>query len=239
MLYLVVEYIEGVTVESYCRDNCLGIADRVRLIAKVCEAVHYAHQHLVIHCDLKPGNILVNNEGIPKLLDFGTATLLSTEAAENLTAPRLMTIRYASPEQLRGGRVSTASDIYSLGVILYELLAGVHPFTGSAETLDTPERTAPKPSTVAATRHLARQLWGDLDGIIGKAMETEPARRYGSAEQLGEDLARHLKGQPAVRSLPRSQSFLCQCLSIRPGKPAMPAAKRKRPTSSAASCRTC
>lgn len=131
-MYLVVEYVDGVTVENYCRDNRLGIADRVRLLAKVCEAVHYAHRHLVIHCDLKPGNILVNSEGIPKLLDFGTAMLLSAEAGENLTAPRLMTVRYASPEQLRGGRVSTASDIYSLGVILYELLAGVHPFAGPA-----------------------------------------------------------------------------------------------------------
>ena len=198
MLYLVVEYVEGATVENYCRDNRLGIADRVRLLAKVCEAVHYAHRHLVIHCDLKPGNILVNSEGIPKLLDFGTAMLLSAEAGENLTAPRLMTVRYASPEQLRGGRVSTASDIYSLGVILYELLAGVHPFAGPAETLDTPERHAPKPSTVAATRSLSRQLSGDLDGIVGKAMETEPAKRYGSAEQLREDLARHLKGQPVL-----------------------------------------
>lgn len=197
-LYLVVEYVDGVTVENYCRDNRLGIADRVRLLTKVCEAVHYAHQNLVIHCDLKPGNILVNNQGIPKLLDFGTAMLLSAEAGEDLTAPRLMTIRYASPEQLRGGRVSTASDIYSLGVILFELLAGVHPFAGPAETLDTPERNAPKPSTVAATRNLARQLSGDLDDIIGKAIETEPARRYGSAEQLGEDLARHLKGQPVL-----------------------------------------
>ena len=170
----------------------------------MCAAVQYAHQNLVVHRDLKPGNILVGADGVPKLLDFGIAKLLSPDGAaiaggETGTLFRLLTPDYASPEQIRGERITTASDVYSLGVVLYELLAGRKPYhvTGSdpAELLRVVcERDPEKPSAAARSR----ELEGDLDAIVLKAMRKEPERRYASVGELAEDLRRRRTGEPVA-----------------------------------------
>ena len=164
--------------------------------------MHFAHQNLVVHRDLKPGNILVTSDGTPKLLDFGIAKILNPDLHQvtvDLTNPlmRLMTPAYASPEQVRGESITTASDVYSLGVVLYELLTGRQPYRLRD---DTPaelvravcEDDPQKPSTAIARRRLR----GDVDTIVLKAMQKTPARRYASAEQLAEDIDRHLDGRP-------------------------------------------
>ena len=193
--YLVMEYVEGSPINQYCDDNQLSIEQRLNLFCAVCAAVQYAHQHLVIHRDIKPGNILVTSDGVPKLVDFGIAKLLDqTAIGPDLTATAMpfMTPHYASPEQLRGESVTTATDVYSLGVVLYELLSGRSPYRFKsriphemAKTIceDTPE----KPQ---------KRLNADLDNIVLMAMRKEPPRRYATAEQFAEDIQRHLKGLP-------------------------------------------
>ena len=209
--YLVMEYIDGIPIDDYCRRAQLPIAERLRLFRIVCEAVEYAHRDLVVHRDIKPGNILVTAAGAPKLLDFGIAKLLNPEASDltlmaTRTTGRLMTPEYASPEQVRGQPVSTATDVYALGVLLYELLVGRAPFKmDSASPLEIAraicEREPLRPSTAA--RHNpavavleARSLRGDLDNIVIKAMRKEPARRYASVSQFSDDLRRYLEGYP-------------------------------------------
>ena len=200
---------------TYCRDHQLTLEQRLLLFRKICQAVAYAHQHLVIHRDIKPANIRVTTEGEPKLLDFGIAKLLDPAAiagAEStMTLAAVMTPEYASPEQARGENITTASDIYSLGVVLYELLTGEKPYNISqrtpahvAQTLT--EREPTRPSIVAAksveTRSAVRcspkSLRGDLDNIILKALRKEPQRRYVSAGQFSEDILRHLEGRPVI-----------------------------------------
>ena len=178
-----------------------------RVFRKICAAVHFAHQHLVIHRDLKPGNILVNEEGEPKLLDFGIAKVLAapgrgTEQTLTMVANLLLTPQYASPEQIQGLPCTVASDVYSLGVILYELLAGKGPYSATASTpaemiaaVVTGE--AQRPSAVAPA-NLKAPLRGDLDGIAMKALAKNPEDRYGSAEQFSEDVRRHLEGLPVI-----------------------------------------
>jgi len=178
-------------IDAYCRG--LPLPDKLRLFLQLCEAVQYAHRSLVIHRDIKPANVLVTAEGIPKLLDFGIAKLTSANALLDMrvdaTATRLMTPQYASPEQLQGRAVTTASDVYSLGVLLFELLTDTRPF--DAETR-TPATEAPVPSSVANRRALR----GDLDTIVLAALEVDPARRYGSVENLADDIRRYLSGHP-------------------------------------------
>jgi tetratricopeptide (TPR) repeat protein len=201
--YFAMEYVEGSPITTYCRERKLALRERIELFRQVCAAVHYAHEHLVIHRDLKPANILVGADGVPKLLDFGIAKLL-TPGEGDTVGMRLWTPDYTSPEQVRGGPVTTRTDVYSLGLILYEMLCG-----GKAQNADvsTPltldnsicEAAPPAPSrqaTERGERALARQLQGDLDIIVAMAIRKEPERRYPSAAALSDDLRRYLQGMP-------------------------------------------
>ncbi|HMF95214.1 MAG TPA: protein kinase [Vicinamibacterales bacterium] len=199
--YFVMEYIDGPWLTVYADGQRLNVEARVRLLLDVCSAVDYAHRNFIIHRDLKPGNILVDAGGIPKLLDFGICKLLRTDAvATDETVATPMTPNYASPEQIRGEPVTALSDIYSLGAVLYELLTGRCPrhfalLTPAAfdRMLRTPITL---PSAASLDRATARQLRGDLDHILIRALETEPHRRYESAAQFAQDLRRHLDDEP-------------------------------------------
>jgi serine/threonine-protein kinase len=206
--YLAMEYVEGVPITEHVRDRALDIAARLRLFLCVCEAVQYAHQNLIVHRDLKPSNIFVATDGAPKLLDFGIAKVLTaTETGDaTQTVARLLTPDYAAPEQFTGGAITTATDVYALGVVLYELLAGARPWrvaAGEAMMMATLRNDPPPPSAAidrssdgAAVRR--RLLRGDLDRIALTAMAKEPGRRYPSAEALAADVRRHLEGRPVV-----------------------------------------
>ena len=206
--YFVMEHVSGVTITDYCTATQLSLTERLKLFRQVCAAVQHAHQKLVVHRDLKPSNILVNRDGAPKLLDFGIAKLLAPDAAQTQTATeqRLLTPDYASPEQVRGQTITTAADVYSLGVVLYELLTGQRPHQFKTLSPAEIERTIcetepPKPSDAVSrkTAHagkLQKQLAGDLDNIVLMALRKEPERRYQSVEQFSEDIRRHLEGRP-------------------------------------------
>ena len=239
--YLVMEYVDGLSITTYCDRHGLDIAARLRLFVDVCRAVNSAHQNLVIHRDIKPGNILVTASGQVKLLDFGIAKLLNSAMGgmavpHTRTAFRMMTPDYASPEQVRGEPLTTGSDVYALGVVLYELLAGRRPYqirTGAVRELHElvcerePERpstwakrppppddaAAPTPAEIASARGtspagLQRVLGGDLDAIVMMALRKEPRRRYGSAELLAEDIERYLRGLPVVARHPSRAYYL-------------------------------
>lgn len=229
--YVVMEMIEGQRIDQYCSSHKLSVTDRIRLSIQVCSAVQYAHQRLIVHRDIKPGNILVTADGVPKLLDFGIAKILDAGAVAGrveatLTIQRVLTPGYASPEQVKGGTITTASDVYSLGVVLYELLTGCSPYRDAGKTteeiaLAVCQSDPQKPST--AVRHatgidhadptathaltvlpegspeeLSRRLSGDLDNIVLMALRKEPERRYASVEQFAEDLRRHLENLPVI-----------------------------------------
>ncbi len=214
MPYLVMELVDGVPIDTFCRTRALPVGERLRLFLHVCAAVQYAHQRLVIHRDIKPANILITASGIPKLLDFGIAKVLDPDGNTAETMLRPFTPEYASPEQVRGEPVSTATDVYALGVVLYELLTGRSPYhietrthgeLTAAITGQEPER--PSAAVLRPHRHvggelpslrLHRQLRGDLDVIVLKALRKEPEKRYASAEQLAEDIRRHLGGLPVA-----------------------------------------
>jgi len=215
--YFVMEYVDGSPITTYCAQHSLDMEERLRLFRLVCEAVQYAHQHLVIHRDLKPGNILITQERIPKLLDFGIAKLMHPERSVEMATltgagQRMLTPDYASPEQFLGQTISTASDIYSLGAVLYELLTGQRPHRFEFDSLAGMEKAIceqepEKPSTAVVRgsqdpprlqKQQRRQLSGDLDNIILTALRKEPQRRYTSAAELSEDLRRHLEGLPVT-----------------------------------------
>jgi serine/threonine-protein kinase len=223
--YLVMEWIDGLPLTGYCDQNRLSIEARLSLFLQVAAAVQHAHQNLLVHRDLKPGNILVTAEGEPRLIDFGIAKQLAPEGGDgNLTRTglRLLTPSYASPEQVRGEAITTASDVYSLGVLLYELLAGRSPYRVEPGLLheveraiceEEPERPSqallrspaagPTAEAIAAARGmrpaaLRRRLAGDLDNVVLMALRKEPGRRYGSAAQLAADLERHLGDLPVL-----------------------------------------
>jgi serine/threonine-protein kinase len=221
--YIVMEYVDGEPIDIYCDSRGLSIAQRLRLFQVVCSAVHRAHQNLVVHRDLKPSNILVARDGSPKLLDFGIAKMLDDRQMMHTMAVtqadyRVLTPDHASPEQIRGDPITTASDTYVLGVVLYELLCGCKPFTLKGNRLGDLERsiceeTPPLPSVVVQAREdaggiakqrgttparLRRELAGDLDNIVLMAMRKEAERRYSSVEQFAADIARHLDGMPVL-----------------------------------------
>jgi eukaryotic-like serine/threonine-protein kinase len=235
--YLVMELIEGTPVDEYCDRNRLTVDQRLDLFRRICAAVQYAHQNLLVHRDLKPGNILVTAEGEPKLLDFGIAKRLAREKTVDSrmtqTGLRMLTPSYASPEQVKGGAITTASDVYALGVLLYELLAGRSPYetTGAPYEIERaicekqPERPsaalfragAPTAEQIAQDRNtrppvLRRRLQGDLDNIILMALRKEPQRRYESVAHLSRDVERHLKDLPVHArpdtALYRTRKFL-------------------------------
>ncbi|MGE3466252.1 MAG: protein kinase [Pyrinomonadaceae bacterium] len=231
--YIAMEYVDGLPIDDFCNSSGLDVDARLELFRTVCSTVDFAHRNLVIHRDLKPSNILVTNEGVPKLLDFGIAKIISSEYADadaaTITRMGIMTPSYASPEQLRREGVTTLSDVYSLGVVLFELLSGHRPFEdkehdlreiyraivemepaapssligigpashGDSEAVTRPastsvnvmRRTSPTPAPLSP-----QSIRGDLDNIVLKAIRKEPERRYSSASNLSDDIARHLQG---------------------------------------------
>jgi serine/threonine-protein kinase len=202
--WFALEYIEGDPIDRYVERHRSPIEARIELFLAVCDAVQYAHRHLVVHRDLKPSNILVTADGQVKLLDFGIAKLVAGGSdVETRTGLRLMTPEYASPEQVRGEPVTVASDVYSLGVLLYELLTSRRPYRLTGPTPLEVERAVleqepERPSRVVQDARLSRRLRGDLDTIVLTALRKEPTRRYPSVEQLATDLTRHLTGLPVT-----------------------------------------
>ncbi|MBL8242568.1 MAG: protein kinase [Rhodanobacteraceae bacterium] len=204
--YLVLEHIAGLPLDHWCDAQRLPLRQRLALFLAVCATVQFAHRHLVIHRDLKPGNILVDGEGQVKLLDFGIARLLDDSEAPTATAERRLTPAYAAPEQIAGGVMSTAVDVYALGVLLHELLSGARPDrTASLTRLALVAPTeAVRARQLTSPRALAAVLRGDLQAIVETALASDPARRYASVAALALDIERYLEGLPvAVRSAAR------------------------------------
>jgi eukaryotic-like serine/threonine-protein kinase len=221
-LYFVMEYVAGMPISSYCEQQALSLESRLRLFTSVVEAVQHAHEHLIIHRDLKPSNIFVTESGVVKLLDFGLARVLDGDdpgdAERDAFSIPWMTPAYAAPEQIRGERATTATDVYQLGMVLYELLTGKHPYASgeggtayaAARAICDEEPTRPSqtidgrsylPSGLKRSR-LQRSLRGDLDAVVLRALEKDPKARYSSAEAFLNDLKRFLKGAPVSATRP-------------------------------------
>ena len=232
--FFTMEYVDGIPVNDYCNQQRLSVKERLKLFLDICGAVHYAHQNLVVHRDIKPGNILVTADGQVKLLDFGIAKILTIDEEDALTreGERILTPFYASPEQILGKAVTTASDVYSLGAVLFQILTGKRPFQGDDTTpfslqKQITEEDPPRPSTAISLRpptaesdetsevvygpdigegEIRRQLAGDLDNICLMALRKEPDRRYESAAQLAADIENYLEKRP-VRARPATWHY--------------------------------
>ena len=207
--YVAMEFVDGESITRYCLARGLRRVERLRLFLTVCDAVQHAHQRLIVHRDLKPGNILVTLDGVPKLLDFGIGKLIGDDQHAATTRPdvRLLTPDYAAPEQMDGGTITTVTDVYALGVLLFELLTGQHPFRRPGMTdgelehsVQESEPTRPSVAAVGGTTMPidAAELRGDLDTIVLMALRREPARRYASASALADDIRRYLNGLPVT-----------------------------------------
>lgn len=213
--YLVMEYVDGLPVDEFCSQNRLDLTGRLKLFNKICDAVAFAHRNLIVHRDIKPSNILVTKDGVPKLLDFGISKILDADAADSATTLLgAMTPEYASPEQINGQTVTTATDVYSLGIVLYKMLTGAHPFKRAGQSnndlfraITGDEPTAPSaiPNSkfqISDSDNLKskipnpKSLTGDLDNIILKSIRKNPERRYGSVEQFSADIWRYIDGKP-------------------------------------------
>jgi eukaryotic-like serine/threonine-protein kinase len=214
--YFVMEYVSGTRVTDYCFAQNLSIPERLHLFLKICSAVQFAHQNLIVHRDLKPANILITPDGEPKLLDFGVAKLLAPDESGfqlTLQDQQRLTPAYASPEQVRGEPVTTVSDVYSLGALLYQLLVGHSPHRFSAvqptatELWEVVGEQAPqRPSAAARDQHVARRLRGDLDNILLTALRKEPARRYTGVGAFAADITRYLERRP-VQARPATFAY--------------------------------
>jgi eukaryotic-like serine/threonine-protein kinase len=244
--YLVIEYVEGQPIDAYCDQHRLGVEDRIRLFLNVLAAVAHAHSHLIVHRDIKPANIYVSSNGAVKLLDFGIAKLLEDEAgsaALTKSGAIALTPLYAAPEQLLGGLITTATDVYALGVVLYVMLVGLHPLARDGRTGADLVRAAtiedrPRASALAAprgsdgahardaalraqkrgttARQLSRSLAGDLDNILTRALAVSPAERYAAASDLAADLRRFLSHEPVQAHAPGWRYRLTKLLRRRP-----------------------
>ncbi len=211
--YLAMQLVEGMPITTYCAEHWLSLRDRIVLFQRICGAVDHAHQNGIVHRDLKPDNVLVTTGGTPKILDFGIAKLVDSDRADvtRTSVLRPLTPNYASPEQVRGLPATTAGDVYALGVMLYELLAGLRPYETADKTLEQlleivtvtdPPRPSDSHGLRADVPYQVTQIKGDLDAIVLKAMHKDPTQRYASPRDLSEDLGRYLNRQPVVAREP-------------------------------------
>jgi serine/threonine protein kinase len=214
--YLALEYVEGQRIDMHCRERKLGLRERLQLFLQVTRAVAHAHARLVVHRDLKPSNILIGADGQARLLDFGIAKLLeqglAQETALTLETGRALTPDYAAPEQIRGEPIGTAADIYSLGVVLFELVTGERPYKLPRDSRAALEEAIlqaepPRPSSVVADARQRRQLRGDLDTIVQKALKKDVGQRYVTVDALAEDITRYLADEP-VHARPDSRGYV-------------------------------